>query len=105
MPDLTLEPRAACASHHTFVREVQGTEIYTVRHCELDYAEANRQMCQTGWTCTCKAFQFSKDRRCKHIRAVEDEFCGWDQNEDGQKPVDNKCPKCGGPVIRYMMGV
>lgn len=106
MPDLTLEPMAACASFETFKRDVQGkTGRYTVLHCRLDPVEADRQMCETGFTCTCKAFSFSKSRTCKHIDSVREQFCGWDELVDGGYLGNDKCPRCGGPVIHYMAGV
>ena len=110
MPDLTLEPRAACLSNKTFARSVRGSggNTYTVRHCELDHAERNRQMCDHGWVCDCKAFQFRKLGTvvCKHIRSVQHEFCGWlEEAGDGGEVTDGKCPRCGGPVEYYMAAV
>lgn len=65
--------------------------------------------------CTCKAFEFSRDRNCKHVEMVWREACLYNpQWRDGKaKPglspeeftytegigSDERCPACGGPTV------
>lgn len=56
-----------------------------------------------NWTCTCKAFKFSKipiyKRSCKHLKIHLASLCTWEALFDGGEPVDGKCPRCGQPAI------
>lgn len=63
--------------------------------------------------CDCPAWRFQSNRvthgeraTCKHIDAVFDAMCGWDQAVHGEavrvvKSNVFKCPFCGGDVEEY----
>lgn len=101
MPDLTIENRWVCKSELYFQRTVPGTgTTHTV-----EYRRTPQGPYMYGWRCSCKAYQFGGGKKCKHIASVRAERCGWNQEHDAGKPVDGKCPKCGGEVTTVQVGV
>lgn len=96
-----------CCSQYEFEHEVKGNKTnyiithgttHTSRNSILDFA------------CSCPAYQYRKTKGkvyCKHILSTIDEnkYCGWDQYEDGGEPVNNRCPKCNGPVRKVLYAI
>jgi hypothetical protein len=101
MPDMTLVAMAYCIGKRTCgpfeVPSSNGKSTYTVTVTPGTWERH----------CTCKAFEFSKERfpTCKHIERVENAaglICGWSEHWGGPINKDGECPKCGGEVTYYL---
>ena len=117
MPDLIPMPYYYCKSIENFSREVEGSngQIYTVRH-----GFNTKTPYQYDWSCDCPSFKY-REGYCKHIKAVQEEnnYCGWDQFLEGEKPIiiteermdgevlskEYLCPECRGEAKIRMVAV
>lgn len=108
MADLTIETRWICTELLGWGRTVSGlNRAYTVRWDR--YSHKNRNEVEYDYSCDCPAYKF-RPGYCKHIEAVKDEHCTWQQMYDGGEPVENedgelRCPKCGAEVTAMRYGV
>jgi len=105
MPDLTTELAATCATNTGWSTTVRGSkgDLYTVRFCYQPHG-----VVQYDYECTCPAFKNSARSHCKHIRQIINagERCGWNEAlEPALKADNNRCPRCGGPVLFLRVGV
>lgn len=95
-----------CGSVTDWMKPVRGkTGDYIVTHGVNEDPDRDSRF---DFACTCPAFQYRKDRNaaCKHIAAVELEFCGHGLTEDVTKVltrVDELCPKCGTAMFEARM--
>lgn len=107
MPDFNTVVFATCMTNIFWERKVKsstGRGFYLVR---FERVPVTRGV-QYDYTCNCKHYQYRCANiplaYCKHIAAVRDERCGWDQFLDGGKPVPGLgttnlvCPKCAGEL-------
>lgn len=111
-----------CTSNEAWSAEVAGSkgDRYTVSFGELSWTEKNRQGCDYGWSCTCRAFQYRGT--CKHIARAKPFRCGYHEQwgtgtpapeEDPSIKVLTKstpsslgaCPCCGGSVVAVRCAV
>jgi len=104
MPEFITEYFWSCESNRTWQIECGS---YIVRYDSLHKFKEY----QYDYSCTCPAYKYQKGY-CKHILAVKEKRCGWDQFTSGGDPClvvfgDNKwcCPKCCGPIFSIGHGV
>jgi len=102
-PDLSVENRWGCCDLDYFQTRIEGSADYTYL-----------VICERGeWHCDCKGFKFR--RTCRHIKEAEKKRCVWSEDTDGGEPNNvpvsdffpngKSCPKCGGEVFSYRVGV
>lgn len=74
-----------------------------------------------GAVCECKAYEYSKDKTCKHVRYVMEHACLWNEQwySGGDRTLRPEpdslvgypiisgatCPQCGGPVCPVRIAV
>lgn len=98
---LSIETRLGCEDLNYFQATIEGS------------AQDYKVYCERGkWHCDCKSFQFRGS--CKHVTEASKKRCTWSDDHDCEAkivPVDDEhplgkaCPKCGGPVFSYKVGV
>jgi len=113
MPDLTTHTAYTCSTNEDWETTVMGSkgDVHVVRFERLYGREMQRQMCQHGYVCDCKGFQFRGT--CKHIKQVEESGarCGWNAELDPSAEADRDasgnpiCPECGAPVSAHRVAV
>ncbi len=104
MPDLTIEYYHSCISNHYWSTSVIGKSgTYTVLWD--NFSHKNQKKVQFDFSCNCPNYQFNKHHYCKHILAVKDSRCNWDEFIDGGEVKDGKCPKCGRETMVTRVGV
>lgn len=100
MPELTPIFTYTCPSNMHWEKKVIGSkgDEYVVSY-NAHY----------GWTCSCPGYQYHGGKHCKHIKAAENERCGWnweafcgttgEPKPDPKKPGGfGLCPMCNEPV-------
>jgi hypothetical protein len=99
MPDLILERYYHCATAREWETRIGE---YTVKWGFKPYGAV-----EFDYSCDCKGYRYGKGKYCKHIHQAIGLalHCNWTQFVDGGEPVDNKCPKCGGPIESALWGV
>lgn len=109
MPDLTIEYRYTCPSNISWAKTVKGSK-------GDEYLVSFHGDGLVQWHCTCPAFQYGKSKKCKHIKQVEKDRCGWawesfcgdhmEPKPDPKKPGGfGLCPMCGEEVEVIRVGV
>jgi hypothetical protein len=108
MSDLTTHVAYTCDTNGFWETEVTGSkgDKYTVK---WSMSTEPRIYGTHVYSCTCKGFQFRG--RCKHIKQVAHQRCGWNPQPDpGLQPDQDKngsriCPECGGPATAMRVAV
>ena len=105
MPELSIEGGVYCATNEDWETTVVGSkgDEYLVRWEQSAGRDGGSEY---DWTCTCKGFEYHPEKPCKHIRQViaEEKRCCWNwEMEPGSS--EEVCPKCGGPVASFRVGV
>ncbi len=105
-----LHPFSMCLSNISWSRTVPSSkpgQSYEVTYGEMPPNDPRGNPLTHGFQCTCPAFKFRKTAgaTCKHIDQVKAMWCGWHQQHDGGEPVNDLCPRCGGPVTQVMCAV
>lgn len=96
MPDLTIECFWMCETCESWETKVAGSKPgtqYTVRFGMVFDPE---QTYDYDYECDCLAGKHGK--KCRHIALAKPSHCQWHGAYDAGEVVDDKCPKCGGPV-------
>jgi hypothetical protein len=102
----SIEYMRMCESNDYWERRVPGSNgsVWTVKFDRFDHKSTD---VEHDFSCDCPSYKFGKAPYCKHILAVQKEFCGWHQqySDEALKPGSTKCPKCGGPTVVIRVGV
>lgn len=99
MPDFTIHTAPVCQSNVEWVRMVPSSrdpsEVYTVRWTRQYGRKARYQF---AYECDCISFRVN-GKECKHIKAVKDQRCQWNHEQEPRPTPDgNCCPECKGPL-------
>lgn len=112
MHDFDTQVAWVCESARSWAAKVEGSKgtKYTVRFGFLP-----KGVVHYGYECTCQSYMFDNRRpgakSCKHIKAVEFDRCGWNEElsvgcePDRTKTGEPCCPHCRGPVFSLHVGV
>jgi hypothetical protein len=93
MPDLTRHTTRTCPSNigwSTKIKSSSGDNFYNVYFANGDY------------TCNCKAYLYSKNNFCKHIKEADEKRCkGLSDAFANMIYEDEFCPDCGEKTVPF----
>jgi len=106
VPDFTIHTAPICRSNQDWSRVVPS-ETDVSKQYIVSYRE---RFADTGpafdYECTCPAYKYGNGKYCKHIHAVKDERCCWNEAmEPKAVPEDGCCPDCGNEIILVQVAV